>query len=130
MKPKDSERDIIKNMIKEGICLPEDDRLTENIMQRVNQETLQEPRRSSFLFNPPAVLMLVFFFILAMVPLMQWLFGVLQNHLQTPLLLRLESILDQANAYVIYSPLFLLIFLVFFLLYKLDRFLDQRSMAG
>jgi hypothetical protein len=130
MKPKDPERYIIKNMIKEGIRLPEDERLTENIMQRVNQETLQSPQRSSFLFNPPAALMLVFLFILAMAPLMQWLFGFLQNHLQSSLLLKLQTILDQANVYVLYSPLFVGIFFAFFLLYKLDRFLDKRSVAG
>ncbi|HKL38373.1 MAG TPA: hypothetical protein VJ876_05710 [Bacteroidales bacterium] len=127
MKPKDSERYIIKDMIKEGIRLPEDERLTEKIMQQVKQEPLQQTERSYVFLNPSGVLMIFFLVVLAVVPFTRGLIGVIQTNIQADILVRLDEIVGQLNAYLFYSPLFLLSFLVFFLLYKLDRFLEKRS---
>jgi len=127
MKSKESERYIIKDMIKEGIRLPDGDRLTEKIMQQVRQEPLQQTERSSVLLNPSGVLMILCLVVLAVVPFMRWLIGVFQANIQADILVRLEEFVGQLNAYLFSSPLFLLSFFVFFLLYKLDRYLEKRS---
>jgi len=65
--------------------------------------------------------------VLAVVPFMRWLIGVFQANIQADILVRLEEFVGQLNAYLFSSPLFLLSFFVFFLLYKLDRYLEKRS---
>ncbi len=127
MKPNDSEREIIKGMIKEGIILPDNTSITDEVMKRLRQEALQAENRRAGFFNPPAVLMTAFLVVLAMVPFIHWFFGVLSEQMATSHFSAFQEFMSQINGYLIYSPLFLLIFLVLFMLYKLDRFLEKRS---
>ena len=127
MNSSDSEREIIKGIIKKGIFLPDNNSITDSVMKRLRQDSLQRENNSTGFFNPPAVLMAAFLVILAMVPFIHWFFGVLSEQMGTHHFYAFKEFMSQIHEYLIYSPLFLLIFLVLFMLYRLDRFLEKRS---
>jgi len=128
MKPQDSDRDILKGIMQKGIQLPEDDRMTENIMQRLKHEPRKQSPGSPLIFNPPGILMMVFFIALAAVPFLNWLFGILQEGVQASLLVTLGEMLEKVSGFLLFSPLFVLVFAVFVVLHQLDRFLERRSL--
>ncbi len=126
MKPDESDRPIIRDIMEKGVRCPDSENFTENIMARLGYETPGQPEKVPGFFNPPAILMMVFLVVLSIVPFMNWLLGVVNGE-TIALMAVLQEIIGQINGYLLYSPLFLLIFLVSFILYQLDRFLEKRS---
>lgn len=127
MRPDESDRPIIRDIMNKGVRCPDSENFTENIMARLRYETSGQPEKAPGFFNPPAILMMVFLIVLSIVPFMNWLLGMVNGETEIAFMAVLQEIIGQINGYLLYSPLFLLIFIVSFILYKLDRFLEKRS---
>lgn len=130
MKTYDKDKDILKKIMKYGIQSPENEIFNKEVLRRLLREKAKSEQKGATTITLPAVLLMVFSFIVLFTSLMTPVISNLAEQTGIQRIQIMEEIMVELTALIYHSPAFVLVFVAMILLYQLDRLLSKHNYSS
>ena len=126
MKSFEKDKHILKGIMEAGVKSPENERFTQDVLDRIRPVEPEFKETESSRVTFPWVLLIVLSFLVILSTFMVAFLGNVSKISEVLRVSFIEELTDSITGLVFYSPLFVMIFMVIFLLYRFDRFLSHK----
>ena len=126
MKSFEKDKHILKGIMEAGVKSPENERFNQDVLDRLYPSEPVFAKAASPKNTFPGILLIVISFLVILSTFMFSLWRFLSKTEDAGMVGFIGKITDSITGLVFYSPLFVMIFIVIFLLYRFDRFLSHK----